>query len=57
LFGGDSLGCLDEVGRNGGLQPAGRLIDVSPHTSAGVAELRAFTEEDLGPLDSSADHD
>jgi hypothetical protein len=33
------------------------VIDVPPDTSAWVAELRAAAEDDLGPRDSSGDHD
>ena len=51
-----SLGRFDEGGRRSTLQRAGSVVDGAPDTSAGVAELRAATSNDLGPRDSSGYH-
>jgi hypothetical protein len=56
-FGGDPLGRFDQNGRRSGVERSGRLVDVPPDPSCRVAELRTATEQNIGPRDSSCDHD
>jgi hypothetical protein len=57
LFGGDSPSGFDLSRGLGRLQRPGRLIDVPSDISGGVTELRASTEQDLGPGEPAGDHD
>ena len=50
-------GGFDEGGRRSRRQSAGGVVDGSPDTSAGVAELRAAADDDLGLRDSTGYHD
>jgi hypothetical protein len=40
-----------------GVERSGRLVGVPSDTSCRVAELGTATEQDIGPRDSSCDHD
>jgi len=43
----DSLGCSDELGRSGRIEPTGRLIRVLSNAALGVAQLDPAAEDDL----------